>query len=58
MASKSEKSESCHIRIPMALIERIRVRCREENRTFNNACETLLYEAITVWENTPIGEDD
>ena len=35
-----------------ALAARIRVYADATNRKFNNACETLLYEAITAWEQS------
>lgn len=44
------KSESCHLRLKAGVIERIEQRMRQENRTFNNACETLLLEALEQWE--------
>lgn len=44
------KSESRHVRLKVELIERIGQRMRVENRTFNNACETLLMEALEQWE--------
>jgi len=45
-----DKSESRHLRLKLDLLARIRRLMEEENRTFNNACETLLYEAIARWE--------
>lgn len=44
------KSESRHLRLKVELIERIGQRMRVENRTFNNACETLLMEALEQWD--------
>lgn len=50
MAETQANSTSHHIRLKMELAERIHQRMQQENRTFNNACETLLYEAIQLWE--------
>lgn len=49
-AKVTKTSESYHIRLDNALVKRIAARATEENRNFNNTCETLLYEAINKWE--------
>ena len=56
-------SESCHLRLEKALIDRIKAMALATNRTFNNACVTLLYDAIFTWEQEQIAlesaeEDD
>lgn len=52
MAKSPNTTESCHLRLPIELINRIQVRMdREHRKSFNNTCEILLYEAITAWED-------
>jgi len=50
MSKKHTTSESYHLRLPHDLKRRIQVFADTTNRSFNNACETLLYDAVYAWE--------
>ena len=52
MAKQVRSDEAFRVRMDKSLAERIRAYGAATNRSFSNACEVLLYFAVTEWEQS------